>query len=438
MSPSSQYPSSNKGPTKGLPAYLSSSDSKSLNLPTVLLISVLVHVLTVGMFAGGVFLLNFLGFKIPLLADLTPKNKDIEFVLVENPPAPPRDKKTKNRSDRMTRSGGTKIPKMAQAEPQRAAGAIARKPSPSAPSSRQPAKQSQNKPNPQPRQQQQPQRVAQARPQQRPTPQPRQQPQQQQPVEPKPQQPRTPEPPKQVAQAAPPAPKMPIPKTKAPDAPTLPPSPLAPTIKMPSAQAPKSIATGPIAHVPGSGTQGGSRSGSSGSLGPTAIPGGLSSGSLASATGGSSGGPSGGGPRGASGSSGGRSGAGGNSSSTQAGSPGGGGGRPGIDAMPEPDFGPYIAELQRRIKRNWNPPSDDRDKRIVAMFTIGRDGRLLNVRIQNSSGVRVADDAAMNAIRASAPFRQLPANFRGNDIDVQFIFDYNVYRGSRSGISYSQ
>ncbi len=124
---------------------------------------------------------------------------------------------------------------------------------------------------------------------------------------------------------------------------------------------------------------------------------------------------------------GGQGGGGGQGSYNQSGSPGGGGGRAGIDAMEEPDFGPYIAELQRRIRRNWAPPVEDRSKRVVALFKISRDGRLLSLRIQQSSGSPPADQAAMAAVRASAPFRALPPNYRGNDIDVQFIFDYEIY-----------
>lgn len=111
------------------------------------------------------------------------------------------------------------------------------------------------------------------------------------------------------------------------------------------------------------------------------------------------------------------------------GSPGGGGGPDGIDAQEEPDFGPYIAELQRRIKRNWQPPSDNRNKTIVVVFEIGRDGRLLDVSMKQSSGVSVADQAAIQAVRASAPFRPLPANFKGDRIPVHFTFDYNVFTG---------
>jgi TonB family protein len=183
---------------------------------------------------------------------------------------------------------------------------------------------------------------------------------------------------------------------------------------MPSAPAPKAIATGPVINTPGVGTSGGSSSsgGSSGAPSPSQIPGAV--GRHAAAGGGRTGGGEGGSDR-----------------DTQYGSPGGGGGRAGVDALPEPDFGPYIAELQRRIKRNWTPPSDNRNKRIVALFTIGRDGRLLGLRIQTSSGEPLADEAAKAAIRASAPFRPLPANYRQNDIDVQFIFDYNVFSGKR-------
>ena len=121
-----------------------------------------------------------------------------------------------------------------------------------------------------------------------------------------------------------------------------------------------------------------------------------------------------------------RSGGGGNGSYNQNGSPGGGGGRNGIDAEEEPDFGPYIGELQRRIRRNWAPPVEDRSKRVVVYFHIARDGRLLSPQIAQSSGSPAADQAAIAAVRASAPFRSLPAAYRGSEIPVQFTFDFEV------------
>jgi len=108
-------------------------------------------------------------------------------------------------------------------------------------------------------------------------------------------------------------------------------------------------------------------------------------------------------------------------------SPGNPSGRPGIDAMKEPDFGPYMRELQRRIKRNWEPPRGNESKRVVIYFKVSRDGRLLTLNVKKSSGVAVADKAAVSAVELTAPFSPLPAEYRGNDIDIEFTFDYNVF-----------
>jgi len=107
--------------------------------------------------------------------------------------------------------------------------------------------------------------------------------------------------------------------------------------------------------------------------------------------------------------------------------PGNPNGRPGIDAIKEPDFGPYMRELQRRIKRNWDPPKGNESKRVVLIFKVSRDGRLLSLRVLRSSGVAEADRAARSAVELTAPFSPLPPEYRGNDIDIQFTFDYNVY-----------
>ena len=113
------------------------------------------------------------------------------------------------------------------------------------------------------------------------------------------------------------------------------------------------------------------------------------------------------------------------------GNPGGGGGAPGIDALREPDFGPYMRELQRRIKLNWDPPKGNESKRVILLFKIAKDGRLLSCRIHKSSGMPSADQAALKAVELTAPFRPLPADFRGQSIDIQFTFDYNVFNASR-------
>lgn len=340
---------------------------------TSLGLSVSLHIAIVLLLVTTFFILEFLGIIVSPFDRLSLPQRDIEFVLVNNPEAPPRDPNTKNRSDRMTRSGGEKDPTKPEAEPQQAAG------QPKAKTPPRPARPAQK-----PQKATQPRQASQPAPRPQPKPQPRK---------------------------APPAPKMPTPKVAS-NTPAPAPNPIAPTIRTPMPKSPSAV-SGPVVHTPSNTSSGAS----GGSPGPANIPGRTSVAFSNPASGSTGRGSMGSGPY------------------NQAGSPGGGGGRPGIDALPEPDFGPYIAELQRRIKRNWNPPASDRSKRVVAIFTIGRDGRLLELKIQQGSGVKVADDAALAAVRLSAPFRPLPANYRKQSIDVQFIFDYDVYTGKSSGIS---
>lgn len=110
---------------------------------------------------------------------------------------------------------------------------------------------------------------------------------------------------------------------------------------------------------------------------------------------------------------------------------GGPGGNPngpwGVDALREPNFAPYMRELQSRIKYNWDPPKGNESKRVVLLFRIAKNGQLLSNRVSKSSGLQAADRAALNAVEVTAPFRPLPAEFKGQYIDIQFTFDYNVF-----------
>ena len=63
----------------------------------------------------------------------------------------------------------------------------------------------------------------------------------------------------------------------------------------------------------------------------------------------------------------------------------------------------------------------------MLLFSIARDGRLLNVKVHKSAGLQAADNAAINAVKLTAPFRPLPPEFKGDKVDIQFTFDYTVF-----------
>ena len=363
---------------------------KSLAISTALhpAVALLIWLITIALALMGI---NLSLFKKP---DVQLK-KDIEFVLVDKE-ATPRNPKTKNRSDMNSRSGGVNDPKRKVSMPS---------PAPSKPSKPSAAAASANKLiKKQQKQVQQAQKSHATKPTQQKTQKPSVKPTQKSA--------------QNTAQNRP-SPAKPAPPTARPSA--RPVSSPAPTAKPSSAfriAAPKgapvgkTLSTGPIG---GTSAHSGAKSGASSSGG------GSSHGSAYAPRPSLS--PSAGGGSGQLGR--------GSGGSGNYGNPGGGGGAPGIDALREPDFGPYMRELQRRIKLNWDPPKGNESKRVVLLFKIAKDGRLLSCRVQKSSGMPTADQAALKAVELTAPFRPLPADFKGQSIDIQFTFDYNVFNASR-------
>lgn len=105
---------------------------------------------------------------------------------------------------------------------------------------------------------------------------------------------------------------------------------------------------------------------------------------------------------------------------------GGGGGGSGEDV----DMGPWMRDLQRKIKKAWFPPKGNESKRIKVSFKVHKDGHVTKVKLISSSGVSIADDAAVQAISDAAPFAALPDG-AGDEVDINFTFDYNVFGGRR-------
>lgn len=79
---------------------------------------------------------------------------------------------------------------------------------------------------------------------------------------------------------------------------------------------------------------------------------------------------------------------------------------------------------------NWNPPKGTENKKVILRFKIAKNGRLLTNSVIKSSGNLKTDKAALEAVKLASPFRPLPADFKGESVDVQFIFDYNVMGAS--------
>ena len=347
-------------------------DKDEISLNKAFLISFLLHPLSVGVICLMMFVLTLLGIVNPIANRPDLKVKDIEFVLVENE-APPIDKKTPYRADRNSRAGGKHDPTRKVSMPSKPAGKPSAKQTPA--KGTQGPKTALNKPA----KQQPAQKVATTQPAQQPAANAN----------------------KQQPPSAKPSLRPPLtPKTT--DKPT---SKF--TVPVPTGGTQSgTYSTGPVAGSGKGSAQAVTAAKNSGPA-PTLAP--------------TGGGGSANGSKLASGGSGGYGGSYGNPG------PGNPNGAPGIDAIKEPDFGPYMRELQRRIKMNWDPPKGDQSKRVVLLFKIAKDGRLLSCSVHKSSGLPNADKAAIQAVQLTAPFKPLPPEFKGSNIDIQFTFDYNVF-----------
>jgi protein TonB len=89
-----------------------------------------------------------------------------------------------------------------------------------------------------------------------------------------------------------------------------------------------------------------------------------------------------------------------------------------------------MARIQEMIKQRWRPPRGSESKRILVHFAINRDGSLSNLRLMQTNGDTLANEAALNAVRNAAAFPPLPAG-SAPSIDIEFTFDYNVFKRSR-------
>ncbi|MGA3294415.1 MAG: TonB family protein [Candidatus Acidiferrales bacterium] len=97
------------------------------------------------------------------------------------------------------------------------------------------------------------------------------------------------------------------------------------------------------------------------------------------------------------------------------------------------DFGSrfswYVEAVQRRVSTNWLQstvdPSVAYAPRVIATFTILRDGTITNIQITQSSNNYSVDNSAIRAIRASSPLDRLPAAYSGSNVNVEFWFDFH-------------
>ena len=98
-----------------------------------------------------------------------------------------------------------------------------------------------------------------------------------------------------------------------------------------------------------------------------------------------------------------------------------------LDEQQNIDMRKYFSEIQRRVRRNWNPKFTMEEYTTVLNFSIKRNGQITGLKVVRTSGSEDVDREALEAIQDSAPFDPLPANFPLDSINMRFNFNIYIY-----------
>jgi protein TonB len=91
------------------------------------------------------------------------------------------------------------------------------------------------------------------------------------------------------------------------------------------------------------------------------------------------------------------------------------------------DFGSpyYLSLVFGKIRNTWENPVQSSSTLITTVyFRILRDGSIVEIKVEKTSGIDLFDQSAIRAIIGSAPFPPLPVEFTGDYLGIHLEFEY--------------
>jgi len=96
------------------------------------------------------------------------------------------------------------------------------------------------------------------------------------------------------------------------------------------------------------------------------------------------------------------------------------------------DFDPYLKRVVPIVNENWHTllpeevfPPIRKSGTVSIEFTIMKDGQVAGMKLASSSGDPLLERASWGSVTYSAPFQALPQEFKGQFIQLRFVFCYN-------------
>ena len=96
----------------------------------------------------------------------------------------------------------------------------------------------------------------------------------------------------------------------------------------------------------------------------------------------------------------------------------------------EPKYLSYLYQIKSKIRRAWTVPAQvqqsEKGGKLLTIFTLDNQGRLLNVLLAASSGQAHLDKAAIEAVQRAAPFDPFPDHIKLKRLNIKAFFDYRI------------
>jgi protein TonB len=90
----------------------------------------------------------------------------------------------------------------------------------------------------------------------------------------------------------------------------------------------------------------------------------------------------------------------------------------------------YAGAIKERILSRWKYPTEARENliegKLLVVFSLGRQGEMKEIRIDESSGHEILDAEAARAIRNGAPFPPFPTHITVARLNIKASFDYRI------------
>lgn len=102
--------------------------------------------------------------------------------------------------------------------------------------------------------------------------------------------------------------------------------------------------------------------------------------------------------------------------------------RPSTNQILQNDFSGYMDSVRTKLQKNWIPPDFLEEGHVRVLFKVDRNGRVLSADIIESSGDKIYDESALEALKKAQPFGNFPPQSLRESLTINYSFDTSLVK----------